>query len=73
MAYNENSYTVFTTLEKFATWLGYDYPEEIHIVAACEGWKNGDGELDKDAMNDTLMRMGISVRVTHVKDCIIVE
>ncbi len=71
--YNELNYIEFTTLEKFAEWLGYEFPEEIHIVAACEGWKNDDGELDKDAMNDTLMRMHIRERVTHAAGCIIVE
>ena len=71
--YNERNYIEFTTLEKFAEWLGYEFPEEIHIVAACEGWKNDDGELDKGAMNDTLRRMHIRERVTHTKGCIIVE
>ena len=66
-------YNEFTTLEKFAEWLGYEFTEEIHIVAACEGWKNDDGELDKDAINDTLMRMHIRERVTHTNGCIIVE
>ena len=70
---NENNYTEFTTLVQFGEWLGYAFPEEIHIVAACEGWKNDDGELDKDAINDTLRRMNISERVTHVKGSIIVE
>ena len=71
--YNGRNYIEFTTLEHFADWLGYEFPEEIHIVAACEGWKNDDGELDKDAINDTLRRMNISERVTHVKGSIIVE
>ena len=66
-------YNEFTTLEKFAEWLGYEFPEEIHIVAACEGWKNDDGDLDKDAINDTLKRMHIRERVTHTKGCIIAE
>lgn len=71
--YNERNYIEFTTLEQFAEWLGYEFPEEIHIVAACEGWKNDNGELDKDAINDTLRRMTIRERVTHVKGSIIVE
>ena len=71
--YNEHNYIEFTTLERFGEWLGYEFTEEIHIVAACEGWKNDAGELDKDAMNDTLRRMHISERVTHTKGCIIVE
>ena len=71
--YNGRNYIEFTTLEQFAKWLGYEFTEEIHIVAACEGWKNDDGELDKDAINDTLRRMHISERVTHTKGCIIVE
>ena len=71
--YNGLNYIEFTTLEQFAEWLGYEFPEEINIVAACEGWKNDDGELDKDAINDTLIRMHISERVTHTKGCIIVE
>ena len=73
MLYNENRFFEFESLEHFAEWLGYEHPEEIHIVAACEGWKNGDGDLDKDAINDTLRRMRISERVTHIKGCIIVE
>lgn len=36
----------FRNLEDFAAFLGYDFPEEIHIVAACEGFYETDDQGD---------------------------
>lgn len=57
----------FSSLEDFAEYLGYAYPEEIHIVAYYEGFystdEQGDRQLDKDGINDFLRRLGADIRV----------
>lgn len=57
----------FSSLEDFAAYLGYDHPEEIHIVAHYEGFystdEQGDRQLDKDGINDFLRRLGADLRV----------
>ena len=57
----------FQNLEDFAAFLGYDFPEEIHIVAACEGFyetdDQGDPFLSINGINDFLSRLHADVRV----------
>lgn len=57
----------FQNLESFAEYLGYEYPEEIHVVAHYEGFYStndqGDRHLDTDGMNDFLRRLGADIRV----------
>lgn len=58
----------FKDLEEMAAYIGYAHPEEIHIVAACEGFYDidaqGDRRLSKDGINDFLRRLGADLRVT---------
>lgn len=60
-------YIEFQNLEGLAIYLGYEYPEEIYIVAYHEGFYEidgqGDKQLSKDGMNDFLKRFGADVEV----------
>lgn len=55
----------FRGLEELAEYIGYYFPEEIHVVAAVEGWytrnEQGDPELDRDELNDFLRRYGAGI------------
>lgn len=57
----------FQNLEQMAEYIGYDFPEEIHIVAHHEGFyetdEQGDPYLSVDGMNDFLSRLGADIRV----------
>lgn len=57
----------FRSLEDFAEYLGYAYPEEIHAVAYAEGFYRmdefGDWQLSIDGMNDFLRRFNADIRV----------
>lgn len=67
--YIEGAYETveFRNLEDFAEFLGYDYPEEIHIVASCEGFydtdEQGDPFLSVSGINDFLRRLGADIEV----------
>lgn len=72
----ERKYIEFRNLEHMADYLGYYYPEEIHIVAACEGFyetdEQGDSHLGKDGINDFLERYGADIRVRDLAGRIII-
>lgn len=57
----------FRSLEEFAEYLGYAYPEEIHYVAYSEGFYSmdefEDWQLSIDGINDFLRRFGADIRV----------
>lgn len=63
-----DNFIEFRNLEDLAEYLGYYYPEEIHAVAAAEGFYErddltGDYYLSRDGINDFLKRFGADIRV----------
>lgn len=67
----------FRDLEEFAAHIGYEHPEEIHAVAACEGFyesdDQGDRHLSKDGINDFLRRLDADIRVVYLAGTICCE
>lgn len=67
----------FQNLEDFAVYLGYEYPEEIYIVAYHEGFYEVDGQddkqLSKDGINDYLKRTGADIKVISTQPFIYCE
>ena len=70
-------YYEFSSLESLDEWIGYEHPEEIHEVAAIDGFYDvdccGDCYLSKDGISDFLRRCGIPFRCTYARSVIIVE
>ena len=73
----DNKIIEFKSLEEFADHIGYAYPEEIHIVAACEGFYDvddqGDHFLSAAGINDFLQRLHEPMRVVGLSSGILCE
>lgn len=67
----------FQNLEDFASYLGYEHPEEIYIVAHHEGFYEmdgqGDKQLSKDGINDYLRRLNADIKVISTQPFIYCE
>jgi hypothetical protein len=62
----------FRGLDELAEYIGFYFPEEIHVFASVEKWytKDDQGEkhLDRDALNDFLRRYGAGIRYRTGED-----